>query len=163
MFTGSKGDPRQIYNIQNTILGENIDGDSLSEQQKKILSLLSWVPSLNGGLLERVMAADGLDAKEFVDSIENLILGCLIVASGSAFSISPASLLIEQKRPKEALALLDKIQGKGPEEWILYARALDTNAELSDTLVTDAMELRRRAAQLRAEYNFTLEYEFADS
>jgi hypothetical protein len=46
---------------------------------------------------------------------------------------------------------------------MLYARVLDAEAELPDTSFADSVEHRRRAAQLRAEYNFALEYDFADS
>jgi hypothetical protein len=71
--------------------------------------------------------------------------------------------MIEQKRPAEARVVLDKLSNKGPEEWMLYARALDAEADLPGTLLTDAQELRRRAAELRIEYKFVLEYDFADA
>jgi hypothetical protein len=109
--------------------------------------------------IRAVCAARGGDfdmAKKDIDFVKEF------PAWNDAAAHLEASLLIEQRRPAEARAALDKIPNKGPEEWILYARALDAEAELPDTLLTDSQEFRRRAAELRAEYNFALEYDFAD-
>jgi tetratricopeptide (TPR) repeat protein len=110
-------DPRQLFNIQTTILGENIEGDSLTEQQKNILSLLSWVPSLNGALLERIIALEGLTPQEFVSAIEDLILGCLVVATGSNFSISPAIRYVFRRFNVTPPRLLKNFSQQLSNEW----------------------------------------------
>ncbi|UPJ50271.1 TIR domain-containing protein [Bradyrhizobium sp. 200] len=110
-------DPRQLFNIQNMILGENIEDGSLTEPQRKILCLLSWVPSLNGALLEKVVASEGLTAENFVDAIEDLILGCLVVATGSNFSISPAIRLVFRRFNVTPPELLRSFSQHLSEEW----------------------------------------------
>lgn len=110
-------DPRQLFNIQNTILGENIEGDSLTVPQKKILSLLSWVPGLNGDFLQKVLLLDGLTSDEFIESIENLILGCLVVTSGSTFSISPAIRFLFRRFNITPPDLLKKFSEQLSLEW----------------------------------------------
>jgi len=72
-----------------------------------------------------------------------------------------ASLLVEQKKPIDALAMLDRLPSKGPEDSLLYARAVQS--ELPETPLSERAELRRRATEIRTEYNFALEYDFGDS
>ncbi len=83
-------DPRQLFNIQNAILGENIEGGALTDLQRKILMLLSWVPHLNAELLERILVSDGAATDQIIEAIENLMAGCLLIVSGSTYTISPA-------------------------------------------------------------------------
>jgi tetratricopeptide (TPR) repeat protein len=128
-------DPWQLFNIQNTILGENIESDSLSEEQRKILSLLSWVPGLNGGLLERVMASDGLGSNAFVQAMENLILGCLVVASGPTFSISPAIRLLFRRFNVTPPELLKKFAKQLSAEWKEARSKGQLNSDLLEALV----------------------------
>jgi tetratricopeptide (TPR) repeat protein len=128
-------DPRQLFNIQNTILGENIESESLSEPQKKILSLLSWVPTLNGELLQKVLASDGLQAVEFVDAIENLILGCLVVASGPNFSISPAIRFLFRRFNITPTDLLKKFSAQLSLEWKEASARGEFRSDLFETFV----------------------------
>lgn len=123
-------DPRQLFNIQTTILGENIEGNALTEPQKKILSLLSWVPGLNGDLLEKVLISDGLTSEEFIISIENLILGCLVVATGSSFSISPAIRFVFRRFNITPPTLLKKFSQQLSREW----KAAETKGEFRNDL-----------------------------
>jgi len=84
-------DPRQLFNIQQTILGDALQSGRLSEEEKVILDVLSWLPSLGGDLLEEIVVDDvGVSLEKFNESIERLILSCLITPSGYQFSISPA-------------------------------------------------------------------------
>jgi tetratricopeptide (TPR) repeat protein len=110
-------DPRQLFNIQNTILGENIEGDALDSDQKAVLSLLSWVPSLSGDLLEKVLAADGVTSEQFIIAMENLVLGCLVVVSGNTFAISPAIRFLFRRFNPTSSGLLKMFSGVLSEEW----------------------------------------------
>jgi len=83
-------DPSQLYNIQNTILGESIESSVLTHAQMQILCVLSWVPALNGKLLENIVLADGVSSDDFMYGLENLVLGCLVNSSGPHYSMSPA-------------------------------------------------------------------------
>jgi tetratricopeptide (TPR) repeat protein len=73
-----------------------------------------------------------------------------------------ATLLIEQGRPAAARTLLDGLARRSGEDWILYARALDTEADLPETPIHIRAELKARAAELRVQYNFALEYDVGD-
>lgn len=81
-------DPRQLFNIQSTILGENIQADALTDIQRQVLSLLSWVPSLNSAVLEGILVKNGITIEEMFDAIESLRLGCLVTAEGPDYAIS---------------------------------------------------------------------------
>lgn len=84
-------DPRQLFNIQRTILGEVIDPENLSSIDKKILDVLGWLPEVGGDLLSEIVLFDGsISEDEFIDSIQSLILSCLVISSGYLYSISPA-------------------------------------------------------------------------
>jgi tetratricopeptide (TPR) repeat protein len=104
-------DPRQLFNIQNTILGESIEEDALTDTQRKILCLLSWVPALNGSLLEKVLLSDGVSAGDVLSALENLVLGCLVIASGPNYSISPPIRFLFRRfniTPPELLRIFSK-------------------------------------------------------
>ncbi|MGD0104306.1 MAG: hypothetical protein ABSC06_09740 [Rhodopila sp.] len=110
-------DPRQLFNIQNTILGESIDGDALTDVQRKILCLLSWVPTLNGSLLESVLLSDGDSVDDVLSALENLVLGCLVVSSGSNYSISPAIRFLFRRFNVTPPKLLKKFSVELSAEW----------------------------------------------
>jgi predicted Zn-dependent protease len=73
-----------------------------------------------------------------------------------------ANLLVEQKRTTEAHALLDTLLSKSAEDWLLYARALEVEADLPETTINDRQEMKKRAGEIRLQYNFALEYDFTD-
>ncbi|MGJ4897690.1 TIR domain-containing protein [Bradyrhizobium oligotrophicum] len=111
-------DPRQLFNIQNTILGENIESEALSDDQRKILSLLSWVPSLNGGLLERILTSDNnISHERFFKAVDDLVLGCLITATGPLYSISPAIRFLYRRFNVTSPELLKKFARQMSAEW----------------------------------------------
>lgn len=73
-----------------------------------------------------------------------------------------ANLLIEQKRPAEARASLSQLPTKSPEDWLLFAHALDVEADLPQTSVADRELWKREAAEIRLKHNFALEYDFSE-
>ena len=81
--------PTPLFSVQDGILSQNLDIDSLSVVQKEILSVLSWVPLLSGSLLLELTAKRHENAEdEFVGAIEDLIISCLIVVHGDQYAIS---------------------------------------------------------------------------
>lgn len=84
-------DPRQIFNIQQTIIGDVIRGGSLTKAEKLILDVLGWVPFIGSDLLETIVVERlGVSNFDFDKSVESLILGCLIYATGYRLSIAPS-------------------------------------------------------------------------
>ena len=128
-------DPRQLFNIQNTILGENIEGDALTDAQKKVLCLLSWVPALNGNLLEKVLLADGLSADDMLRALENLRLGCLVISSGPTHSISPAIRLLFRRFNVTPPELLQKFSTELSAEWQAAKRQGNFRSDLFEAFV----------------------------
>jgi hypothetical protein len=81
--------PANLFSIQDFILAHNIDDKNLSEIQKNVLYVLSWVPSLNGTSLERVVRGySGGSEDDFIDAIEDMLLSCLIVSHTDEYSIA---------------------------------------------------------------------------
>lgn len=110
-------DPRQLFNIQNSILGESIDRNALSDLQRKVLMLLGWVPSLNGALLERILIADGAATSQIIEALENLILGCLVTATGANYAISPAIRIMFRRFNVTPPSLLKIFSDELTREW----------------------------------------------
>ncbi len=84
-------DPRQLFNIQQTILGEAVRKGQLSPAEMAILDVLGWLPSLGGDLLESIVKDKlKVSSENFNSSVEKLILSCLITTSDYRFAISPS-------------------------------------------------------------------------
>jgi len=82
--------PAKLYAIQDGILQDNLGADKINEHQKKILHVLSWLPKLDGYVLERICLENEGNREAYNESLNDLILGCLVEAKASAFSISGA-------------------------------------------------------------------------
>jgi tetratricopeptide (TPR) repeat protein len=82
--------PHTIFSIQDEILGENLDISSLSPIQNEILCLLSWVPQLDAVLLEATLRKRNYKIEAFIEGLENLILGSLVIPTENNYLISPA-------------------------------------------------------------------------
>jgi len=53
------------------VLRENINVDNLTKLEGEVLSILSWVPRLNAGLLRNTLIPKhGIDAEEFARILE---------------------------------------------------------------------------------------------
>jgi len=128
-------DPRQLFNIQNTILGENIEGDALTEAQKAILCLLSWVPALNGRVLEKVLLADGVPVDDILGALENMVLGCLVVSSGPNYSISPAIRFLFRRFNVTPPKLLKIFSAELSAEWQAAQNEGNFRADLFEAFV----------------------------
>jgi tetratricopeptide (TPR) repeat protein len=128
-------DPGQLFNIQTTILGESIEGDALSSTQKKILNLLSWVPSLSGAILERILQKDGVSTEGMFLALENLVLGCLVIASGSNYFISPAIRFLFRRFNVTPADLLQKFSDELSAEWHVAQKQGIFRADLFEAFV----------------------------
>ena len=128
-------DPRQLFNIQNTILGESIDDDALTNVQKKILCLLSWVPTLNGCLLENVLLADGDSVDDALSALESLVLGCLVISSGPNYSISPSIRFLFRRFNVTPPKLLGKFSAELSAEWRIAQEKGNFRADLFEAFV----------------------------
>jgi tetratricopeptide (TPR) repeat protein len=82
-------DPRQLFSVQQSIIGDSVRPEALPETARKILDVLGWLPTLGSDLLEEIVVADlGVNQDDFNSTIESLILGCLIYANGPRLTIA---------------------------------------------------------------------------
>jgi tetratricopeptide (TPR) repeat protein len=82
-------DPRQLFNIQRSIIGDAVRQDALKHPERLVLDVLGWLPTLGSDLLEKIIVGEiGLSLDEFISAVEGLILGCLIYATGYRLSIA---------------------------------------------------------------------------
>ncbi|GBQ10214.1 hypothetical protein AA21291_0353 [Swaminathania salitolerans LMG 21291] len=82
-------DPRQLFSVQQAIIGESVRPDALSITSRQILDVLGWLPNLGSDLLEAIVVDElGVEPDEFNLTIENLILGCLLYANGPRLAIA---------------------------------------------------------------------------
>lgn len=82
--------PSKLYEIQDGILQDNLEADKLDGHQVKILHVLSWLPKLDGYVLEQICLSNGDNREKYNESLNDLILGCLVETKDNAFSISGA-------------------------------------------------------------------------
>ena len=129
--------PSNFFSIQDYILAHNVDDKNLSNEQKSILFILSWVPSLNGVSLERVVRGYlGCSEDDFIDSIEELILSCLITSNNDGYSI--ASELREIFRRRYGVgddSLLKYFSEELSRQWEEESSNGRFNSNLMDTIV----------------------------
>lgn len=110
-------DPKKIFDIQNSILSDSISDEYLEQRDINLLSLLSWVPSLPNQIVIKVMEEIGESEEEFAESLENLILACLIIPSGSQLSISPAIRLLFRRMYPSSDELISAFSSVLKEDW----------------------------------------------
>jgi hypothetical protein len=128
--------PSFLYGIQDEILSDNLDVEMLSELQKEMLCMLSWVPHLSGNVLQKVLAArHGAQDLDFVNAVDNLILGCLITPISNNLAISPAIRAMFRRRYGFGPAnLLQTFSDALSEEWARSASSGDISSDLFDAL-----------------------------
>lgn len=82
-------DPKQLHDIQEEILAESLSFDRLGPVERDILSILSWVPQLNGRMMSDIIQSQhSIKPEEMAETIEFLIAGCLMQISGANYLIS---------------------------------------------------------------------------
>lgn len=124
-------DPSDLFALQEDVLGESLNFSNLSDLEKDVLSILSWVPQLDGNLLKRViLERHNVEPKQFADTVSGLILACLVEVLGANYLISAP-----------VRTLFRRLHGYGSEE---------LRASFSATL-RDAWNKARENDDLRAE------------
>lgn len=82
-------DPRQLFSLQQSIIGDSVRPEALSQVSRQILDVLGWLSALGSDLLEAIVVGElGVGEAEFNSTIENLVLGCLIYANGPRMAIA---------------------------------------------------------------------------
>jgi len=129
--------PFPIFSLQDFILAHNIDDANLSAIQKEILLILSWVPSLGGRIIEEVILGRHENSEdEFISSIEEMLLSCLIVAHNDDYAISAELREIFRRRfGFGADDLLENFAQILSKEWQESKARGDVNTGLIDAFV----------------------------
>ncbi|MBF5044504.1 TIR domain-containing protein [Aggregicoccus sp. 17bor-14] len=129
--------PNILFSVQDEILSENLDVEALSEVQQEVLCMLSWVPRLSGRILERVvMARHKTSGPDFAESIDNLILGCLVLVAGSGFAISSAIREMFRRRYGYGPSgLIKEFSAALSDEWRQSVENSEFRSELFDAFV----------------------------
>lgn len=84
-------DPRQLFNVQQAIIGDVVSRENLTSVERVILDVLGWLPGLGADLLEEIVVRElGIAQADFDNAIESLILACLINVTQYRYAISPA-------------------------------------------------------------------------
>lgn len=83
------GDAKQLHDIQEEILSESLSFDTIKPVERDLLSILSWVPQLNGKMLGDIIRAQHHISQEaLAEAIEYLLAGCLMQLTGANYLIS---------------------------------------------------------------------------
>lgn len=129
--------PNILFGIQDEILSENLDVDALTDIQKEILCLLSWVPHLDGKIIQQVLRArHKTSLEDFAAALEDLILGCLIGITESSYFISAAiRQMFRRKYGYGPAGLLKEFSGVLAKAWEETANGKEFNSELFDAFV----------------------------
>lgn len=143
-------DPRQLFNIQNTILGENISEDSINALQKRILMILGWFPELGADLLRSLAVIDETE-EQFIDAVQSLVLGCLVTPSGHSFAIASDIRHLFRRMHVTPAELITKVAAALKAEWDLAEANGQFRADLFDAFVfMHALEGAALPKELRA-------------
>lgn len=131
------GDPKQLYDIQEEILAESLSFDRLKPIERDILSILSWVPQLNGRMMSKIIECHhGIKQEEMVDTIEFLIAGCLMQISGANYLISaPIRGMFRRKHGYGSTELRTVFASFLKAEWDTAVKNDELRAELLDALI----------------------------
>ncbi|MBS0245610.1 MAG: TIR domain-containing protein [Proteobacteria bacterium] len=130
-------DPRPLYSLQDEILSENLELNSLSQVQQEILCMLSWVPQLDGHLLESAAKKrHGIDSIKFAEALDDLILGCLVLILESGYTISSAiRQMFRRKYGYGPDGLIESFSAVLQESWSESLRTGEFSTDLFDAFV----------------------------
>lgn len=130
-------DPSDLFALQEEVLEESLNFERLSEVDKDILSILSWVPQLSGDLLKKVILSRyaTLKPEEFASVVAELILACVIEVAGANYQISsPVRTLFRRRHGYGAAELRVEFSKVLREAWRLAEAQQDLRAELLDAI-----------------------------
>ena len=129
-------DPRDLFALQEDVLGESLDFANLNDVEKDVLSVLSWVPQLAGDMLKRViLERHNVGPKKFAENVSDLILGCLIEVSGANYLISsPVRALFRRLHGYGSTELMALFSAALNDAWQKARANNDLRAELLDAI-----------------------------
>jgi tetratricopeptide (TPR) repeat protein len=130
-------DMRSLYTIQEEVLSESLDVGTLSDLQKDILSILSWVPQLNGSMLKDVIIQHrSVSTETFAETLSELIVACLVNVSGENYLISPPlRVLFRRKHGYGSIELRNQFSRALKEAWRIAQDKDELRTELFDAFV----------------------------
>ena len=144
-------DPKKLHDIQSSILRDSISYEYLEERDINILSLLSWVPKLPNQIAQKVMGELAVTKEEFGESIENLVLACLIVPTGSHLAISPAIRMLFRRLYPSSATLISSFSKVMREEWATAEENNEFRADLFESFIyMHSLEGSALPAELRS-------------
>jgi hypothetical protein len=122
----------ELLKMQEEVLGDNLNSAHLIPLEKDILSILSWVPQLEGSVLGEVFEG----SVGFIDILSTLILACLVEVSGSNYLISsPIRMLFRRKHGYGSTELRARFSAVLRKAWERSKSSDEFNIELFDALV----------------------------
>lgn len=129
-------DLRDLFTLQEDVLGESLSFASLDNKQKTVLSVLSWVPQLAGETLKKVFRRQHGDVSTaFADTLSSLILSCLVEVSGPNYVISgPVRTLFRRKYGYGSSELMKDFSSELRTEWASAASNDEMRADLLDAI-----------------------------
>jgi|GEM_PF-2412742 len=129
-------DPRDLFSLQEDVLGESLNFASLDERQKDILSVLSWVPQLAGETLKQIfLERHNTEPLVFAETVSSLILACLVEVSGPNYLISgPVRSLFRRLHGYGSRELMAAFSAVLKSEWEAAAQHDELRAELLDAI-----------------------------
>lgn len=131
-----ESDPSDLFALQEDVLGESLNFANLSDIEKDVLSILSWVPQLSGDTLRRIILnRHQVEKESFAETVSGLILSCLIEVSGPNYLITaPVRSLFRRLHGYGSRELLAAFSAALREEWEQAQRDNELRAELLDAL-----------------------------
>ncbi len=129
-------DPGDLFALQEEYLSESLDFANLSEIEKDVLSILSWVPQLGGDMLKSViLERHQIKLKKFADTVSGLILACLIEVSGANYQITaPVRALFRRLHGYGSKQLMTAFSTTLKDAWTRALKNDDLRTELLDAI-----------------------------
>lgn len=130
-------DYRDLFRLQEDVLGESLNFEHLGELEKDVLSVLSWVPHFEGEMLRHVvMTRHNVTGEQFADAVSGLILSCIIEVSGANYIItSPVRALFRRLHGYGSPELRKLLSAKLKEAWERSRSNEQMRLELIDAIV----------------------------
>ena len=128
---------QDLFRIQDQVLKESLSFEKLDEVEKDILSVLSWVPMINGVLLrDIILDVHDIGAEKFAEIVGSLALSCLLTVSGANYTISSPIRSMFRRLHGYGSTTLQKSTTKALQtEWQRRTAADEFPTELFDAFV----------------------------
>ena len=130
-------DLQGLHRLQEQTLADSLTYGTLTGFEKDILSILSWVPQINGNLLKDILTSQGGPTNQnFADTLDNLIRGCLVLSLGENYAISePMRGLFRRKHGYGSHQLQKRFAAELRTRWDKALQNQQLRTELFDAIV----------------------------